>query len=273
MRANRVVVGLTPLDECLHERLRHLLALESCHEFRRLVRMALVEERCKHTVDVELVRIAQHLCKQQAALVVCRLDFFFIMVADGKAHKRLVLGCQLFHERQLREHRERERCMILRLRVVECLVKHVLAEAPDVMEEPHDFCERPVVRIEPELFCERDHVPCHVARMQLLDADALHDLFVRRVERLHVGRHPDMHFLQYVRQKATSFRVNLYALFYHVCPVASTIRCVFRTQYEKSDAIKHRHSSRESQALQVPFARPRFLRASSPRPYAGGRQP
>ncbi len=64
------------------------------------------------------------------------------------------------------------------------------------MEESHNLRELPPMRVEPEMFRERHHVRRHITRMCFLDEDALHDFLVRRVERLHIGRHPGMHFPQ-----------------------------------------------------------------------------
>ena len=192
--AEHPVVRLSPLDERLHERRAHRLARERGDEIRRTVGTALREIRREHAIDIELVGVAQHLREHECLRVIGLRDRLFVVIPDREAHKRAVAVSEAHEERQLREHLECELSVVLRLRVTERLVKAVLPEPADIVKQPHDLRELPLVRREPQMTRERHHVRRHIARMCLLDENALHDFLVRRVERLHIRRHPGVHF-------------------------------------------------------------------------------
>ena len=123
-------------------------------------------------------------------------DLLLVMAADGKAHERLILRRELLHEVELRQDLEAEVRMVLRHRIVERLVQTVLAEAPDIMEQPHNLGKLDIVLRELQVLCKLHRDRGHVSRMDFLDLDALHDFFVIGMEGFHICIHPGMHFLE-----------------------------------------------------------------------------
>ena len=114
MRAQAIVVRLSSRREVCHKVRTNLLCRIRRHEVRRFLRPIGREERQEDTIDVKLVRVADHLGKKQLSLIVRWRNFLLVVVFYRKAHNVRIRRCEPLQKVHfLCEHLQPEFGMIL----------------------------------------------------------------------------------------------------------------------------------------------------------------
>ena len=83
--------------------------------------------------------------------------------------------------------------MVFRHGIVKGLIKLVLPKAANVVKQPDNFSKCSVMRRKVQVFGKSDGICRHIARVNFLNANPLHDLCIVRIKGFNVFRHPVMH--------------------------------------------------------------------------------
>ena len=97
--------------------------------------------------------------------------------------------------------------MILRLRIVKCLINGILAEPSHIVKETDDLRKRRIVRRASEVLRKGARIRGHIAGVNLLEPNPEHHIVIVRVIGTHIGVHPRVHLMQDFVHIRSSFHI------------------------------------------------------------------